>query len=333
MTKGTKAFRIIISVLVVLTMLVSTYFIFGLIYIGKTFVFTEDYGIYVDGELVTRSNKDDIFGDGTVSYDDYENLLTFTNAVIENNYVILYSLVDIRIELVGENKFICKDGESAYAIYASDGILRKDVAFEGDGSLTIEFQNVSRDGVAIVAEDLWIGADINITTPDCSEISNAIICTSSLSVRSPSAVKINNGAASSSTAVSVDGNATIEKGSSLEINVRPGAQDTCNGILVEGELTLGRDSSLNVSVDDENAVINNCISVSGLLSLGKGSTITASAKKANVIECYGTIVLGEGATVSGEGTSIFCSGTIINEGAKVNAEIDALGGVHNKAEN
>ena len=36
MTKGTKAFRIIISVLVALTMLVSTYFVFGLIYIGKT---------------------------------------------------------------------------------------------------------------------------------------------------------------------------------------------------------------------------------------------------------------------------------------------------------
>ena len=67
MTKGTKAFRIIINVLVTLTMLVSTYFIFGLIYIGKTFVFTENYGIYVDGELITRSNKDDILDDGTVS--------------------------------------------------------------------------------------------------------------------------------------------------------------------------------------------------------------------------------------------------------------------------
>ena len=333
MTKGTKAFRIIISVLLGITLLWTVYFSFGMIYIGKTFIFEESYGFYVDGKEVTRSNKDDILGDGTVSYDDYNNTLTFTNAVIENDYVIVYSLVDLKIELVGENKFICKDGESAYAIYASDGILRKDVAFEGDGSLTIEFQNVSRDGIAIVADDLWIGADINITTPDCSEISNAIICTSSLSVRSQSCVKINNGAARSSTAVSVDGNATIEKGSSLEINVRPGAQDTCNGILVEGELTLGRDSSLKVSVDDENAVINNCISVSGLLSIGKGSSIMASAKKANVIECYSTIVLGEGATISGEGTRVFCSGAVINEGATVNAEFDALGGVHNKTGN
>ena len=333
MTKGTKAFRIIISVLLGITFLWTVYFSFGMIYIGKTFVFTEDYGIYVDGELITRSNKDDILGDGTVSYDDYENVLTFTNAVIENDYVIVYSLVDLKIELVGENKFICKDGESAYAIYASDGILRKDVAFEGDGSLTIEFENVSRDGIAIVADDLWIGADISITTPDCSEISNAIICTSSLSVRNQSEVKIDNGAAKSSTAISVDGNATIEKGSSLEINVSQGAQDTCNGFRVEGELTLGRDSSLKVSVDDENTENGNCIWVSGLLSLGKGSAITASAKKANIIECYGTIVFGEDAIVSGEGTSIFCSGAIINEGAAVNAEFDALGGSYNKSEN
>ena len=333
MTKGTKTFRVIICILLGLTMLWTTYFSFGMIYIGKTFIFEESYGVYVDGEEITRSNKDDILGDGSVSYNDYSNTLTFTNAVIENDNVIVYSLIDLKIELVGENKFICKDGESAYAIYASDGILRKDVAFEGDGSLTIEFENISRDGIAIVADDLWIGADINITTPDCSEISNAIICTSSLSVRSQSEVKINNGAARSSTAVSVDGNATIEKGSSLEINVRPGAQDTCNGFLVEGELTLGRASSLKVSIADDNAVINNCISVSGLLSLGKGSAVTASAKKANVIECYGTIVLGEGAAVSGEGTPVFCAGAVINEGAAVNAEIEALGGVHNRAAN
>ena len=333
MTKGTKAFRIIISILLGITLLWTVYFSFGLIYIGKTFIFEESYGFYVDGELVTKSNKDDVLGDGTVSYNDYENVLTFTNAVIENDYVIVYSLVDLKIELVGENKFICKDGESVYAIYASDGILRRDIAFEGEGSLAIEFQNVSRDGLAIVADDLWIGADISITTPDCSDISNAIICTSSLSVRSQSSVKINNGAAKSSTAISVDGNATIERGSSLEIVVRKDALDTCNGFLVEGELTIGRGSSLKVSVDDEAAENSNCISVSGLLSLGKGSTITASAKKANVIECYGTIVLGDGAAVSGEGTSIFCSGAIINEGATVNAELDALGGVYSKAEN
>ena len=331
MTKGTKAFRIIISILLALTILWLVYFSFAILYIGKTFIFEESYGFYVDGVKVTRSNKDDILGDGTVSYDDYENMLTFTNAVIENDYVIVYSLVDLKINLVGENKFICKDGESAYAIYASDGILRKDVAFSGDGSLTVEFQNVSRDGMAIVADDLWLGADINITTPDCSDISNAIICTSSLTIRNEANVKINNGAANSSTAISVRGNATIEKGSTLDINVKSGALEACNGISVYGDLIVAKNATLNVVINDETSANSDCIDVTGLLSLGKDSTVSVSAKKANVIESHGTIVLGEGSSISGKGTSVFCSGSVINEGAEINVEFDALGGIHNRA--
>ena len=332
MTKGTKAFRIIISILLGLTILSTAYFSMALVYLGKIFIFKESYGIYVDGEMVTKSNQDDILGDGTVSYNDFENTLTFTNAVIENDYVIVYSLIDLRIKLVGENKFICKDGESAYAIYASDSLLRKDISFEGDGSLTIEYQNVSQNGTAIVAEDLWIGTDINITTPDCSGISNAIICTSSLTLRNEANVKINNGAANSSTAISVRGNATIEKGSSLDIHVNSGVVEGCNGFSVDGDLSIGKGASLKVSIDDENTENSNCIYVSGLLSIGKDSIVTASAKKANVIECYGTIVLGENSSISGEGTNIFCSGSVINEGAEINAEFEALGGIHNKAE-
>lgn len=328
MTKGTKAFRIVICVLLALTILWAVYFSFAIIYIGKTFIFEESYGIYVDGEMITRSNKDDVLGDGTVSYDTSRNTLTFTNAVIENDYVVVYSLVDLEIELVGENKFICKDGDAVYAIYASDGLLRKDISFDGDGSLTIEYQNVSQSGAAIIAEDLWLGADIAITTPDCSDISNAIICTSSLTIRDEANVKINNG-----TAISVRGNAIIEMGSSLEIDVKSGALDACNGFCVDGDLTIGKGASVKVSVDDENAESGNCISVSGLLSLGKDSTVTATAKKASVVECYGTIVLGEGANISCEGTSAFCAGAVINKGAEMNVEFDALGGIHNMVEN
>ena len=89
MTKGTKTFRIIISVLLGITLIWTVYFSFGIIYIGKTFIFEESYGFYVDGVEVTRSNKDDVLGDGSVSYDARANTLTFTNAVIENDYVIV----------------------------------------------------------------------------------------------------------------------------------------------------------------------------------------------------------------------------------------------------
>ena len=45
----------------------------------------------------------DVLGDGTVSYNLSTNSLTFENAVIEHDYVIVYSLVDLRINLIGEN--------------------------------------------------------------------------------------------------------------------------------------------------------------------------------------------------------------------------------------
>ena len=62
---------------------------------------------------VTRSNKDDIFGDGTVSYNKAYNALILNNAVIEAHCSVVQSLNDLRILLVGENRlvmilFFCK---------------------------------------------------------------------------------------------------------------------------------------------------------------------------------------------------------------------------------
>lgn len=309
MTKGTKAFRIIISILLGLTILFSAYMSAAFIYFGKTYIHKDAYDIYVAGEQVTRENQDDILGNGSVSYDAFNNTLTFENAVIEHDYAIVYSLIDLKIDLVGENKFICNGENATVAVYASDGILRKDLAFDGDGSLSIEFKNASISGTGIVAEDLWLGADIEITTPDCEDISNGIICTSSLTLRNKATVTVNNGAARSSTAVSVRGNVVMETGSALNVTVNPGATDACNGLLVCGSMSIGRDVSLNVSVHDENSETSDCINVFGSMSIGRNSEITAVSEVKGGIECYGAIV---------------------NYGAVINAEVEALGGVHNK---
>ena len=102
MTKGTAAFRIIISVLLVLTMLAAAFFIYGFVYFGKNYIHHDDYDIYVAGEIVTRTNRDDILGNGSVSYNASTNTLTFNNAVIEQDYAIVYSLIDLKIDLIGE---------------------------------------------------------------------------------------------------------------------------------------------------------------------------------------------------------------------------------------
>ena len=122
MTKGTKAFRIIISVLLALTMIISAFFTFFFC----LYFATDPFRIYVAGISVSRDNDDDILGDGTVYYDEHNNVLTFNNATIEYEDTVVYSAIDLHIQLIGENKIICTDEEYGIGIYAGDSHLNKD---------------------------------------------------------------------------------------------------------------------------------------------------------------------------------------------------------------
>ena len=97
---------------------------------------------------------------------------------------------------------------------------------------------------------------------------------------------------------------------------------------------LGKDTSLKVLIDDEATDRGECIRVSGLMEIGIGSTVTASAKNAYAIESFGAIEANKGAVISAVSgkmdSDVFCSGALVNYGAEIDAEIDALGGIHNK---
>jgi hypothetical protein len=69
------------------------------------------------------------------------------------------------------------------------------------------------------------------------------------------------------------------------------------------------------------------------MEIGIGSTVTASAKNTHAIECFGSIEANQGASISAvsdkNDADIFCSGAVINCGAEIDGEMDALGGIHN----
>ena len=100
MTTGTKIFRIIISILLALTMLWSIFVGLGLFAFGTRLIHTEEYGIWVAGISVERSNKGDILGDGTVFYDASNNVLVLNNATIEYEDTVVYSTIDLHIQLL-----------------------------------------------------------------------------------------------------------------------------------------------------------------------------------------------------------------------------------------
>ena len=335
MTTGTKIFRITISILLALTMLWSIFVGLGLYAFGTRLIHTDDYGIWVSGISVERTNKGDILGDGTVSYDAGNNVLTFNNATIEYEDTVVYSTIDLHIQLIGENKIICTDEEYGIGIYAGDSRLNKDLAILGDGSLTIEFPNAGGEAAGISAANLTIESDLTVTTPNCETSANGIVCNSSLMVVNKATVTVNNGAATKfSSAVRVRGNAFFEEGTTLKTSTNPGTTGICKGLTVNGDLFLGKNTTIEVSIDDSTTDQGECIRVSGLMEIGRDSTVTASAKNASAIECLGTIEANKGATVSAasenNNADVFCSGAVVNYGAEINAEIDAIGGVNNR---
>jgi hypothetical protein len=334
MTKGTKIFRIIICILLALTMLFSAFFaVVFCLYISKN-VLQEKYGIYVAGVAVTKDNEDDILGDGTVFYDSRNNVLVFGNATIESSETIVYSAIDLNIELIGENKFVCTDNEYGVGIYAGNYNIAKDLSIGGKGSLTIEVANPRSEAVGIFASELTVSTDLTVTTPDCEKMSSGIVCASSMLVVDQATITVNNGASKYSAAVRVRGNALFEEGTALNVSVNHGSTGICRGFSVSGDLVLGKDTALDVAIDDAATDLGECIRVSGLMEIGNGSAVTASAKNTYAIECFGAIEANKGASVSAvsdkKDADIFCSGAMVNCGAEFDGKIDAIGGIHNR---
>ena len=323
MTKGTKIFRIMISVLLALTMLISAFFVL-LVCVG---ISKESYDIYVAGVKITRSNEDDVLGDGTVYYNDNTNILVFDNATIASEETVVYSKIDLQIQLIGENKLICTGETSATGIYAGDYNLNKDLAILGDGSLTVEIPNASGEAAGICAANLTIASAITVVTPDCENMAHGIVCASSLMIVDNGDVVVKNGASNYSSAVRVRGSAFFEEGTSLEISANPGCTGVCKGFTVSGDLFMGKNTTLDVSIADDATDLGECIRISGLMEVGVGSTVNASAKNAYAIECFGAIEANKDAVISAvsdqNAADIFCSGRVINCGAQIHGEMDA----------
>ena len=184
-------------------------------------------------------------------YDVYNNILTFNNATIESEDWPVYSNIDLNIELIGENKFICRNEGYSAGVYAGDYQISKDLAFIGDGSLTIEIPDKCGETVGIFASKLTVTTDITVKTPDCENMVHGIVCDSSLLVANKATVTVNNGAAKNSVGIRVRGNALFEEGTALKVSVNPGTTEICKGLSVSGDMCLGKDTSLEGVVDDE----------------------------------------------------------------------------------
>ncbi len=337
MTKGTKKFRITISILLALSIILIALLIHDVYYLDKAMSDQENYGISVAGIEVTRKNADDVLGDGTVFYDADHSTLVFANAEIKTDQSIINSTIDLGICLIGENKFISSSTGYTVLISAADYYNDKDLYVYGDGSLSIEYLNTCTDSAVIQCGDFTVLSDITLTTPVCTNLSNGIVCDSSFKLLNKATVTVNGSSAKSHVAFRVRGNMLLESGTTVNVSVEKGYTDLAKGISVAGDLIVSDGSFVNVSVEEDAAKTIECLRVNGLLDVGAGAAITATAAKSYAVECYGSIKLCDDAVISAtredSGVDIICYGAVTDYGATVNAEIEALGKLYDKSEN
>ena len=134
----------------------------------------EEYDLYfggvVRGTQVTSDNKDDVFGDGTVSYDPATDTLTFNNAHLtedilrlsgDNTTLVIEVHGDCVIDTVGTDTL---NGISLQRIQGvSFGEIQSDLLITGPGSLTIKARmGINARGVTVRDSTL----NIEIPSPD-----------------------------------------------------------------------------------------------------------------------------------------------------------------------
>ena len=119
----------------ILSLLLCAVMIVGLMPMSVSALEGDKYP-YVAGTQITPANAKNVLGDGKVSYDPEENVLTLKNATITagSEPYGIYAEGDLLIELVGENKITSSEAPAqniCAAVYSKNGNIR---IFAGDNS-------------------------------------------------------------------------------------------------------------------------------------------------------------------------------------------------------
>ena len=123
---------------------------------------SDTYDLWIAGTQVTKQNRDDILGDGKVTFDMNTSTLTLQNANISlsGNDGITSKVPDLKIKVLGQNSITIANSGRGVSIDNDSG--DGSVTFLGDGSLYVKSQRgagirsnidvVLKDGVKIITE-------------------------------------------------------------------------------------------------------------------------------------------------------------------------------------
>lgn len=119
----------------------------------------QPYDLWVGGVQVNTANRDNVLGDGKVSYNPGEKRLTLNNATVNatgsSNYGIYSKIVGLTIEVIGTNTVTASAATGLYA-------TQSNLTIEGTGVLNV---TGTVNGIFIMNGDLTIqgGCEVNAT--------------------------------------------------------------------------------------------------------------------------------------------------------------------------
>lgn len=299
--------------------------------------YDKPYDLYIGGTQVTRTIADDVFKDGTVSYDPISNTLTLNNynytysgeggtrgasmeAIFYGNYY--ESEVPLTIVLLGENRLTCVSDTCAY-MYGINAPWVKAVTIKGGGSLVVSAESrkiapysnsigISVEKGSLTLENVTVtavGCDLQSNGGDKNnnnQLSLGVQC-AGLTVNN-STLTARGGNVTYLTCTSPDGNVYSHNGSSYGIFCYNTAEIIVNSGTVEatgGNVTINNNKS---GISDANSY-----GIAGYLKVN-GGTVTAACGEAKYVggkdgytrtsavtsgSTKETVTLGEGVTAVG----------------------------------
>ena len=151
-----------------------------------TAVENTDYDLTVGNVTVDKTNKDDIFGDGTASYDPKTYTLTLNNATIDtwsnvgDDLDSIYSRKPLNVVLVGDNVIDMTFADSTTYSWGAAIECYWSVTVTGDGNLTLKADNIADefDLIGIWAYyniDFQIGGDFTVTYADAETADTRVL--------------------------------------------------------------------------------------------------------------------------------------------------------------
>ena len=237
----------------------------------------DNYGIRIAGVWISSENKSDVLGDGTVSYDEINHILTLNNAhiagVTDDSQGIFYSNLSevLKVELKGQNtvetaETTYKENFTPYFIVTQGKLV---ITGDENASLTFRSKNNERfikcNGTLIIEK---VSLDFN--AEKLSEFSSGIQAENNMEIREK---------------------ANVKTGSSM---IRQnGSQNPYGSIEIsDSTLTGGRIEGTKITVKNNSTVNINTTQNSGLWS-EKGLDITDSEVSITAPEGY-AVNVGDG---------------------------------------